>query len=235
MKKYIKKIKTFFKTTSYTKSYSQTGEDMIINFIFRARNISMPTFIDIGAYRPKLYSNTYFFYSNGSRGINIEPNPIGYKEFLSERPKDINLNFGIADKDQLLDYFVMNEPSMNTFDSEYARELENNFGFRILSVMKIPVKTLTYVIENYHGNVFPDFLSLDVEGLDLEILKSIDYTKGVPKVICVESIEYSNNAIGKKQTDILSFLLDKNYFIFADTYINTIFVHNEFWYSKENL
>ncbi|MBL0133475.1 MAG: FkbM family methyltransferase [Chitinophagaceae bacterium] len=69
----------------------------------------------------------------------------------------------------------------------------------------------------------PDFLSIDIEGLDLSILKSLDFQSYRPKVIYVECVEFSTDHRGGKNKELVDFLLTKGYFIFGDTYINTIF------------
>ena len=89
------------------------------------------------------------------------------------------------------------------------------------------------MLSEFNNSIFPDFLSLDVEGLDFDILSSIDYDANYHKVICVETIEYTPDGTGGKNNDIIQFLLSKNYFVFADTFINTIFVHNNFWLLKK--
>ena len=95
----------------YKKSYSQCGEDLIVRFIFDQLKITKPSYIDIGAHHPYIISNTSTFYLNGSKGINIEPNPPFFNLFTRERPNDINLNIGISDKEQDLEYFEFNEPA----------------------------------------------------------------------------------------------------------------------------
>jgi FkbM family methyltransferase len=210
-------------------SYSQTGEDLIVEFIFQLRNIALPSYIDIGAFHPYQYSNTALFYAKGCKGINIEPNPDGILAFQTVRPNDINLNIGVSEVAGELNYFCMNVATMNTFDEEGANELVRQHGFQILGKKIVPVEPLSKVIKTHANNLFPDFLSLDVEGLDMVILEQIDYSTNYPKVICVETIEYTNDGTGSKNDKLINFLADKGYFIFADTHINTIFVNRTFW------
>lgn len=209
------------------KSYSQSGEDMIIDFLFQAKGISKPSYIDIGAHDPLYLSNTAFFYKNGSRGINIEPNPQLFKKIEYYRKKDINLNIGIAQSEGFLEYYMFNVPTMNTFSKEIADDLIKKYDFKKTEIKRIEVKNLRDIVNRYRKGVFPDFLSLDTEGFDLEILKSIDYSNSYPKVICVETIEYSSGFNGRKEDEIIDFLIDKGYKVYADTYINTIFTKFE--------
>ena len=173
-------------------------------------------------------SNTAIFYQQGSRGINIEPNPKLFKSFLKNRNKDINLNFGVAKSSGFLDFYIMSELTLSTFSVKQLDDYIAN-GYSIKKTVKIPVITIPEIIEKYCNNKFPDFLSLDVEGLDIDILKSIDYQKSCPIVICVETISFSETGNGVKNLDIISFLENKGYIVYADTYINTIFVKKSKW------
>ncbi len=232
----IKSIKSFLgidPNKGYAKiSYSQNGEDLIIDFIFHIRGITRPTYIDIGAYQPYKFSNTAIFYKRGARGINIEPNPDGIKLFRKYRPEDQNLNIGVSDRAGVLDYFCMSTTSLNTCDEASAIELVQKHGYTIVERKLIPVESLHQVITAYAHNKFPDLLTLDVEGLDMVILNQIDYERNYPKVICVETIEYTNDGTGAKNTTLIRFLEGKDYFVFADTHINTIFINRKFWFSS---
>ncbi len=212
------------------KTYSQCGEDVIMSHLFHELRMPQPSFIDIGAHHPKYLNNTYFFYKNGSRGINIEPDPALIDAFKKQRADDKNLNIGIADDRGMADFYVMNEPTLNTFVKEEADRIHQEHpGYFIKEVLKIQLVPLAEVIKEHNKGVFPDLLSLDVEGLDEVILRSIDYDVTAPKVICVETISFSTKGEGVKNMAILNFLKDKGYRVYADTYINTIFVHNDTW------
>lgn len=212
-------------------SYSQTGEDMIVDFIFSLRSVDNPSYLDIGAYHPQQLSNTYFFYKKGGHGINVEPNPENSLLFKKLRPRDKNFTCGIGVEKSQLKYFAFSDSTLNTFDADSAINLVENFGKILLSEHIVEVLTIHEILQEANFSEFPDFLSLDVEGLDLLILESIDFTciRRCPKVICVETIEYTLNGSGRKNQEVISFLEDKNYILFADTFINSIFVHKSFW------
>jgi FkbM family methyltransferase len=210
-------------------SYSQSGEDMIVNFILNTLELSNPTYLDIGAHHPTYLSNTAFFYSKGCKGINIEPDPVLFKAIIKKRKDDINLNIGIGTQQGSMEFYLLSSPTMNTFSKEAAEELVSKHGMSIKQVIRVPVDTLINVINQYCDGNFPDFLSIDIEGLDLEILKTIDYQNSHPKVICVETISYSTSGNGKKDINILNFLQEQNYILYADTYINSIFVWRSDW------
>ena len=102
-------------------SFSQSGEDLLIKFIFDSLGIKNPSYLDIGAHHPFKLSNTALFYMNGSRGINIEPDPDLFAEFIKFRRKDINLNVGITEHEGHMDFYIISVPTLNTFSAETAR------------------------------------------------------------------------------------------------------------------
>lgn len=209
-------------------SYSQCGEDLIVKFIFDCLGIEKPSYIDIGAHDPEYLNNTNIFYLNGSRGINIEPDPCCYKRIQDKRNLDINLNIGVSDIVGEMDFYFISPSTLNTFSKSEADKYAA-IGHPITSVKKIEVNTLPNIIHKYCNNHFPDFLSLDIEGMDEIILKSINYDENFPVVICVETISFSENGNGIKNRTIIEFLESKGYLVYADTYINTIFVKKDKW------
>jgi FkbM family methyltransferase len=218
--------------SGYSRSYSQCGEDMVVKFLLGA----MPQtkgflWLDIGAHDPIFISNTAAFYRNGLKGINIEANPKLIKKFYLKRKKDINLNVAIADKLGTMAFYIMDSPTLSTLSEEEAHELET-MGHKIKEKISIKTMTVTEVIEKYNCGVFPDFLSLDAEGYDLQILKTIEWEKSFPKIICVENIPYKrklkNYFKSMQQNELTLYLESKGYSIIAFTLINAIFVHNNY-------
>lgn len=214
-------------------SFAQCGEDLIVRYIFRLRNIYTPSYIDIGAHHPFFFSNTALLYENGSTGINIEANPHLIDAFKKHRKKDINLNIGIGNNNDNLDFFVISDPTLSTFSLTEAKAVTKTGKYTISETHQIPTQTIDQVIAKHFNNEWPDFLSLDVEGLDFEILKSINLNAAGPKVICVEAAEYSDIGAGKPRTDILDMLSNSGYTQYATTNLNAIFVRNNFWFIDE--
>ena len=212
-------------------SYSQSGEDAIINAIFMIKGIFKPSYLDIGAHDPYFLSNTAMFYLRGARGINIEANPLLIKSFENFRNEDINLNFGVSDNPKKeMDFYVFEDSTLSTFSEDEAIKLQN-FGKKLNSKEKVQLKTITEIINTYSDGKYPDFLTLDVEGLDFEILKSINYDNNSPKVICVEASEFSPKGTGEKRHELIDFLCSKGYFEYANTNLNAIMVRNDFWFT----
>lgn len=219
----FKKKNRFSKT-----SFSQCGEDLIVKHIFDQLKLNKPTFLDIGAHHPYYLSNTALFYQLGSHGVNIEPDTILFKEFVRNRKGDINLNIGISDEDGDSEFYIMNVPTLNTFSKEEAMKYQQH-GYKINKVELLPTKSITNVIKEYCNDVFPDFISIDAEGVDELIIDSIDFNVSYPKVICVETVSFSNTGRGVKNENIINKIQSHNYYYYADTNINSIFVRNELW------
>ena len=99
-------------------SYSQEGEDLILNRFFNNKENGF--YVDVGAHHPRRFSNTYSFYKKGWRGINIDALPGSMVAFNKERPNDINLEIGISKKESELLYYMFNEPALNTFSETEA-------------------------------------------------------------------------------------------------------------------
>lgn len=229
----IRKIK---KKIFSEKSYSQCGEDRILEFLFtNFLKIPKPSYIDIGAHHPSYLNNTKIFYEKGSRGINIEPNPLLIKYFHLFRSKDTNLCMGISDSKAILDYYMMSVPTMNTFSQSEAKELDKNTSIKIKKIIKVKTDNVKNILTTYFNGIFPDLLTIDVEGVEMEILNSIDYKSNYPKVICIETLSYSEKDYGAKDKDLIDFISNKGYILYADTYINTIFVKEELFNKKNKL
>lgn len=210
------------------KSYSQSGEDLILHFLFRnILRLEKPTFLDIGAHDPFYLNNTFSFYLRGSRGINIEANPDLMSKFLKFRREDINLNIGIHNHTGVMKFYDMSVPTMGTFSKEEALRLQAETSIKVKRTLDISVCLLPDIISAKCGGRFPDLLNIDVEGIELDILRTIDFEKSYPKVICLETIIYEEGKRQSKRHDLFDFLKSHGYIVYADTFINTIFVKSD--------
>ncbi len=213
-------------TSDFTHAtYSQSGEDAIVAFIFSYLKHTQPiTYLDVGAYLPISDSNTYRFYQQAGHGVLIEPNIKLVPTLRETRPKDTVLNVGIGVTDQqAADYYLMTAPALNTFDKAQAEmvERESKGTHRIVEVVKMPLVPINNVIVEHFKGVAPDFLSIDVEGMDLAILKTLDWEKYRPKVLCVETLITLKTHMDPATTN---FLTTKGYVPRAMTLPNTIYV-----------
>jgi len=191
-------------------SYSQDGEDMLLASFYEGVKNYKGFYVDIGAHHPFRFSNTAHFYKKGWRGINIEPTPSLFYAFKKYRKKDINLNVGIGNGD-LLTFYEFNEPAINSFDKEISMERHNDIStnYKIISEKSIQTLQLGDILEKYvFQSQIIDFFTIDVEGLDLEVLKSNNWEKFIPKFIFVEC-DFNIEAVA--QDPIFQFLKEKGY------------------------
>ena len=200
------------------KSYSQEGEDMILRRLFEGQKTGF--YVDVGAHHPKRFSNTFFFYKKGWSGINIDAMPNCMKLFDKIRPRDINLEVPISDKKQKLKYYMFNEPALNGFSKDLTEKRDGKDNYKIISEKDMETSTLEKILEKYlpSGQEI-DFMSIDVEGLDLQVLKSNNWKQFRPKFVLVEVLGCSISEIANSKE--YKYLAGFGYEIFAKT-VNTV-------------
>ncbi len=170
---------------SWMHTFSQEGEDVLLDRVFENKPTGF--YVDVGAHHPTRFSNTYSSYLRGWNGINIDPRPGMATEFADLRPRDINLEFGIGTSAGMLDYYMFNEPALNTFDRAVADQRNGLRSYRLVDTKKVPVRPLAEVLKSYlPPSQKIDFLTVDVEGLDLEVLKSNDWSAFQPRLVLAE-------------------------------------------------
>ena len=201
-------------------AYSQEGEDMVIERILGSKNNGF--FIDVGAHHPSRFSNTRYFYDKGWCGINIDPLPGAMQLFNKERPRDTNIEGGIAEKDGRLTYYMFNESALNTFSEEEATKKDGLRGeYRIIEKRVIAVQRLDELLHEIGiKDKTIDFISVDAEGLDLGILKSNDWNLFRPTIVLAEAL---NSSMAKLITDpVVEYMDSQGFYPVAKTY-NTVF------------
>lgn len=210
-------------------SYAQCGEDLILDHLFTWLKIDRPCYLDIGAHHPLLLSNTYFFYSKGCRGVCVEPDPALFHEITRRRPGDtcLNVGVGLAPQDKA-PFYVMSASYLNTFSKAEALRCQGYGTVQIEKVIEVPMLSVNRIIADNFAQC-PNLVSIDVEGVDLEIVRSFDFDISRPEVFCVETITYTQDHTEEKVNEIIAHMAEKDYFVYADTYINTIFVDKYAW------
>ncbi len=176
-------------------SYSQYCEDLfILRFFKYKKGIS---YIDIGSHDPDFLSNTKKIYEEYDwTGVNIEANPWLIEAFNVKRTKDKNLNIGIWKKG-ILPFGISTESSLSSFSPDTIEGLKQRWILK--EMIEVEVFELPEIFDRFSIDTNVDILSVDVEWLSLEVLKTNDWKKFRPKLICVENdIAYN--------TDITTFL-----------------------------
>ncbi|TGK79436.1 FkbM family methyltransferase [Leptospira bourretii] len=209
----IKKIVSRLKAENYFRSYSQEGEDMVLRDLFGDKKDGR--YVDIGAYDPFRFSNTNYFYELGWTGINIEPSPDGFKKFEIHRKRDQNLNIGIGLEESELVYYRFEEAALNTFDAERVKFLEENTNYRSKDNVKVKVRPLSNVLQQFPLDKEIDFMNIDVEWNEISVLKSGDWTKFRPKVILIEILNFDLETITNNPIHLL--LKEFGYYFYCKT------------------
>lgn len=222
-------------------SFSQSGEDSIVAYILSYLNIPLElvSYLDLGANHAKELSNSYFFYKRGARGVLVEANPELMDELRRERKGDVILNKAIAldTKQAEVEFYSLNGDGLSTISYESAlAACKVNPNIFIKETYKIPTISVEEVLNLYFSEQDPILLSIDLEGIEVDILKQIDFEKHRPIIIIIEDIPYSPQLmVDGKENKALDFLQDKGYTEYAFTGINAIYLDKRYvteYYTK---
>ena len=189
---------TFLWKRSY---YGQFGEDAVLQNIFRqeawrqaskdkAENIKRRAgfYVDIGAFAPIQHSNTYWFYRRGWKGINVDATPGSMRLFNRLRRRDVNLELAVSSQDGELIYHCWGVPHVKNTTSKEAAEETIRFGGQQPEKIVVRSRTLAHILDEHlpKGQTI-DFLTIDVENHNFEVVKSNDWSKYKPRFILVEA------------------------------------------------
>lgn len=200
-------------------SYSQEGEDRVLSRFLEGRKAGF--YVDVGAHHPIRFSNTFLFYERGWRGINIEPSPNAIGQFNQKRRRDINVEKGVGETPAELTYYMFDDPALNTFDKALMQERETQTPYRVVGTTRVMVERLeTLLRENLPQGQMIDFMSVDVEGFDLQVLHSNDWRRYRPEFVLVEALDFKLDSASQHPVHI--FMSGIGYELAAKT-LNTLF------------
>ncbi|HRJ05923.1 MAG TPA: FkbM family methyltransferase [Candidatus Saccharibacteria bacterium] len=167
--------------------YAQNREDLILESFFI--NEKKGFYVDVGACHPHVASVTKRFYQKGWKGINIEPQTNLYGLFELERPRDLNLNIGISNKQSTIKLrMYTNNQGLSTFASDLKREHASTKGNKTEQYEDVPIEVVTLKdVLSAHNVKSIQFLKVDVEGYEFEVLKGNDWSAFRPEVVCIEA------------------------------------------------
>ena len=192
------------------KSYSMLGEDLVVNNFFK--NKTNGTYVDVGCYHPIDGNNTHLLFKNGWNGINIDLNKISIDLFNIARKNDENFRVAVSNKSKKIKFYYRKKINMlNTIN----KKLANNSFKKGYSIDYIQARTLSSILkESKLKNKKIDFLNIDIEGNEINALKTLDFKIYRPKLICVEIHNFTVNRVKKgnfKDHSIYKFLKQKGY------------------------
>jgi FkbM family methyltransferase len=165
-------------------SYAGSAEDVMLRRFFGDQATGF--YIDIGAHDPVTGSVTQHFFLSGWRGINIEPLPAFFQRLVGARPNDINLNVAVSENSGTLDLIVDHtEPGLSTMTKELADEYAR--AGHTLERIQVPTRPLSDIVREHCSGRTIDFLKIDAEGHELDILRGIDLSVWRPRIILIEA------------------------------------------------
>ena len=208
--KYIYFYVQYFKSKiKLKKSYSNWGIDMMADFIFREKNKGV--YIDIGCHHPMINNNTYPLYKRGWNGINIDIDYSAIDSFNFLRSKDTNIEIAVSDTIGNSDlFFYHNRAAKNTLSKEK--------GLDAKQIRSIKTTTLNKIIqESIYKDQKINFLTIDVEGFELNVLRGFDFKKYKPELVVVELIQggmtefFHQNITNIQNSDIYLYMIKQDY------------------------
>lgn len=200
-------------------SYGQNGEDLSISRLFEHTQNGF--YVDIGAHHPVRFSNTYLFYQKGWSGINIDAQPGSMKLFKKMRPRDINIEVGVGTSSEEMLFYQFNESALNTFNlTEAGSKVSEKYMHNEGKLVKI--RRLDSILkESLPQEKRIDFMSIDVEGNELDVLLSNDWDLFRPKYLLLEVLRSDLSEVLRNPATL--FLNDVGYIASAKIFDTVIF------------
>ena len=205
------------------KRYSQWGEDLEIQDFFKDTKVGK--FIDVGCFHPFLFNNTFLLYRKGWQGINIDLNQVSIDLFNIARSRDINICSAISEKGKTVKVYYDGEfSSVNTLDIDFYKKSKEVY-FKDLKTYEIEARSIQDILKDNPAFSEIDFINIDVEGLDYEVLKQIDLKKFKTKLVAIET-HYVDGLEIKEYQKILTHFNNLGFSILKKVGPTTIFKSN---------
>ena len=202
-------------------SYAQNFEDVMLERIFKEQVSGF--YIDVGAWDDVADSVTKHFYEKGWHGINVEPVPIYFEKLQHSRKRDINLNIALLSNPGSSTLYSIPDTGLSTFDSNHASE-HSAKGFQVQE-RKVEVNTLEAVCDQYAQNKQIDFLKVDTEGTELQVLKGGNWIRFRPRVVIIEATLPNSQTASHAEWE--PYILEQGYLYAYFDGLNRFYVRQE--------
>jgi len=217
--RYLKLLRKAFLTNPRRRCYSQFGEDIILDELIKTGKRT-GFFVDIGCYHPTKHSNSYALYKRGWRGVNIDVETRKIQAFNLVRPKDCNVLSAVSDKKESVVLYRYSDYGVgSTISDEYAETVSDN----LMDTTILETKTLMEILDSspYKDRQI-DVISVDVEGMDFRVIKSLNFDIYQPKIVIVEDHHRTLEEIFR--TEMYQLLKSKGYSLRSWTFYSLIFI-----------
>ena len=211
---WIYKIQKIYKNSFPNKHFAQFGEDILVSTIFR--NVKKGFYVDIGAYHPFKGSLTYNLYKKGWRGLNIDLSKASIDLFQIARPLDTNINCAISSEDKETYYYEnspINQQNSLIKQSDNQKKININ-SYKLETVLK------------KKGFEKVDYINIDTEGNEIEILRSIDFEKVKPILITLEDNSFIINS--KQKVEKINLMKENNYELINIIGVTLFFIRKDY-------
>ena len=207
-------------------AFGQFGEDLVIEGILQTHGrIRNGTYVDVGAFHPFKYSNTAMLYKKyGWSGMNIDANKVAIDEFRLARPSDINLIALCGEDQSEREYVYFDHPGVNSADKKMIeRQTRDSSPFKeTFRETRFSQRLSELLDRHFEPNRKVDFLSVDAEGMDLEVLNSNNWAKYRPFLIAVET--HGMDLEKLKDNDIFTYLHELGYKLVSHVFVTSLFI-----------
>ncbi len=210
-------------------SYSQFGEDASILHLlqYSVKKLHGGFYVDVGAFHPTLFSNTKLLHILGWRGINIDANEACIDLFRAARPNDINVCCGVGKEENELTYYQFAGGAMNTFSAELAETWRTKNGWQQVGTKAIKVRRINDILrETMPPSTAIDYMNIDLEGLDRDVLEDLDLDAYGPTILSVELHDSDIANLAKDRA--VRGMAARGYVLKAVHLVTAIFIRNEY-------
>ena len=216
------------KLKSKKESYSFGTVDLLINYFFKNKYNGF--YVDVGCQNPISNNNTYLLHKNKNwKGINIDLDPENIKLFNISRPNDININEALSSSVKEMDlYFYHKKSAINTI----SKEIADRQNAKVKEIKKISTTTLDLILEKNNVQKI-NYLSIDVEGHEFEVLSGFSIQKYNPDIVSIEYLNINsskfefhyNNINNVINSQIYKYFVSNNYNLVNWNHADLIFVN----------
>lgn len=242
LNKKILLLENLIKDYSRFLDFSQFGEERVILNLFRKiqkNNIKFNSFyMDIGAYNPILFSNTFALYRHGWKGLVVDPNESKMQNWHNIRPNDIVVTKAVMPDNYDGEYVEMISDSplsaIEAVSSPLNKRKKLNFENMQKSYRSKCIKFKDLMDHSYNLNLYPSFLNMDIEGLEESIAIHSDIAKYKIPILCIEHAisEFSDkfSLLEYKHSTLVKYFEQNNYYLVSICALSLIFCHKDFFY-----
>jgi FkbM family methyltransferase len=202
-------------------TYGQWAEDLLIQGYATEKS---GMYVDVGAFHPMHYSNTYLLYKRGWSGVAIDPNSSTKALFRLHRPRDTCVVSGVGSERATLPYYVFNHQSCNTFSNAHKERMLARPFMRLVRTEQVPIAPLSDILNEHAKGTRIDVMNIDVEGMNLAVLESNDWTVYAPRVLCVEDDDLVVG-VSTVTSPIHAYLSGRGYVLRARAGQSSIYIH----------